>query len=72
MYFCSQDINILETIAITYDKNNNIVRKLLETLLLSGAKEKKSGLDEAIEDFQNGDTIKCEDFDDFLLKIKTK
>ena len=33
--------------------------------------KKKSGLDEAIDDFKNGRTVKCRDFDDYLEKINS-
>ena len=31
----------------------------------------KNGLDEAIDDFNNGRTTKCVDFDDYLKKINS-
>ena len=65
----------METITLQYDATNPALKGLIAALLkldgISKAKpaKKKSGLDEAIDDFKNGRTIKCKDFDDYLEKI---
>ena len=65
----------METITLQYDATNPALKGLIAALLkldgISKAKttKKKSGLDEAIDDFKNGLTTKCRDFDDYLKKI---
>ena len=65
----------METITLQYDATNPALKGLIAALLkLDGIskekkKKKKSGLDEAIDDFKNGRTTKCRDFDDYLKKI---
>jgi len=65
----------METITLQYDATNPALKGLIAALLkldgISKAKttNKKSGLDEAIDDFKNGRTTKCRDFDDYLKKI---
>ena len=65
----------METITLQYDATNPALKGLIAALLkldgISKAKttKKKSGLDEAIDDFKHGRTTKCRDFDDYLEKI---
>ena len=64
----------METITLQYDATNPALKGLIAALLkLDGIRKlktkKKSGLDEAIDDFKNGRTIKCKDFDDYLEKV---
>ena len=67
----------METITLQYDATNPAIKGLIAALLkLDGiskarTKKKKSGLDEAIDDFKNGRTTKCKDFDDYLKKINS-
>jgi len=67
----------METITLQYDASNPAIKGLIAALLkLDGiskakTKKKKSGLDEAIDDFKNGRTTKCKDFDDYLKKINS-
>lgn len=65
----------METITLQYDATNPALKGLIAALLkFDGiskvrATKKKSGLDEAIDDFKHGRTTKCRDFDDYLAKI---
>ena len=65
----------METITLQYDATNPAIKGLIAALLkLDGiskakTKKRKSGLDEAIDDFKKGRTVKCRDFDDYLEKI---
>jgi len=65
----------METITLQYDATNPALKGLIAALLkFDGiskvrATKKKSGLDEAIDDFKHGRTTKCRDFDDYLEKI---
>lgn len=65
----------METITLQYDATNPAIKGLIAALLkLDGIRKlkttkKKSGLDEAIDDFKNGRTINCKDFDDYLEKV---
>ena len=65
----------METITLQYDATNPALKGLIAALLkFDGiskvrATTKKSGLDEAIDDFKHGRTTKCRDFDDYLEKI---
>lgn len=57
-----------------YDATNPALKGLIAALLkLEGVNKlktsKRSGLDEAIDDFKQGRTTKCNDFDDYLKKI---
>ena len=67
----------METITLQYDASNPAIKGVIAALLkLDGiskakTKKKKSGLDEAIDDFKNGRTTKCKDFDDYLKKINS-
>ena len=67
----------METITLQYDATNPAIKGLIAALLkLDGiskakTKKKKSGLDEAIDDFKNGRTTKCKDFDDYLEKMNS-
>lgn len=68
----------METITLQYNASNRAIKGLIAALLKfddvvkvskTAAKTKKSGLDEAIDDFENGRTTKCRDFNDYLEKI---
>ncbi|MBQ8957303.1 MAG: hypothetical protein IJ057_02170 [Bacteroidales bacterium] len=64
----------METITLQYDATNPALKGLIAALLkLEGVNKlktsKRSGLDEAIDDFKQGRTTKCNDFDDYLKKI---
>ncbi len=65
----------METITLQYDATNPALKGLIAALLkLDGVSKiktsrKKNGLDEAIDDFKQGRTTKCSDFDDYLKKI---
>ena len=65
----------METITLQYDATNPALKGLIAALLkfdgISKVRttKKKSGLDEAIDDFKKGNTVKCRDFEDYLKKI---
>ena len=68
----------METITLQYNANNPAIKGLIAALLKfddvvkvskTTNKVKKTGLDEAIDDFKNGRTTKCRDFNDYLEKI---
>ena len=65
----------METITLQYDATNPALKGLIVALLkLDGISKVKTskrskGIDEAIDDFQNGRTTKCRDFEDYLKKI---
>ena len=68
----------METITLQYNANNPAIKGLIAALLKfddvvkvskTSTKAKKTGLDEAIDDFKNGRTTKCRDFNDYLEKI---
>ena len=67
----------METITLKYNANNPAIKGLIAALLKfddvvkvkTPTKAKKNGLDEAIDDFKNGRTTKCRDFNDYLEKI---
>ncbi|MCR5038650.1 MAG: hypothetical protein K6A94_04870 [Bacteroidales bacterium] len=67
----------METITLQYDATNPALKGLISALLkldgISKAKttKKKSGIDEAIDDFKNGRTTKCKDFNEYLEKINS-
>ena len=72
-----EHISNMETITIQYNASNPAIKGLIAALLKFDdvvkvkvpAKAKKTGLDEAIDDFKNGRTTKCRDFDDYMEKI---
>lgn len=61
----------MKTVTITFQEQNAVVKKLLECLECAGAKIKNSpnALDEALAEIENGETVKCDDFEDFVKKI---
>ncbi len=74
----TKKIAIMETITLQYNANNQAIKGLIAALLKfddvvkiskTRAKTKKTGLDEAIDDFKHGRTTKCRDFNEYLEKI---
>ena len=65
----------IDTALFTIEKTNPALKGLIVALLkLDGISKVKTskrskGIDEAIDDFQNGRTTKCRDFEDYLKKI---
>ena len=68
----------METITLRYNANNPAIKGLIAALLKfddvvkvgkTRSTTKRNGLDEAIDDFKNGRTTKCRDFDDYMEKI---
>ena len=64
----------MATYTLTLNERTSAGKALLNYLLSLGvitpAKEHRKGLDEAIDDFKNGRTTKCDSFEDYLEKIK--
>lgn len=61
---------MIETVTFSFDNSNLIIKKLMEAMVAAGARKQVSGLDEAIEELKEGQTIKCENFEDFLSKMQ--
>ncbi len=63
----------MATYSLTINERKSAGKALLNYLLsLDFVKiDKKNGLDQAIDDFKNGNTVKCNDFDDYLEKINS-
>lgn len=65
----------MATITVQYDARNTAFKHVINLILSLGGKitqvEKKSGIDEAIDDIKNGRTEKCKDFNDYLSKINS-
>ena len=73
-----EHIFTMETITLQYNANNPAIKGLIAALLKfddvvkvskTRSTTKRNGLDEAIDDFKNGRTTKCRDFDDYMEKI---
>lgn len=47
-----------------------VIKTLLKIYPHSTIKVKKNSLDEAINEFKNGDVIRCEDFADYQKKMR--
>ena len=59
----------MTSITLDYDEKNVVIKKLIEAIIALGARERTNELDQAILEVENGDTIKCSDFDDYLAKM---
>jgi len=59
----------MTSITLDYDEKNVVIKKLIEAIIALGARERINELDRAIMEVENGDTIKCSDFDDYLAKM---
>jgi len=61
----------MATLTLEYNPRNVLAEKTIEYILSLGIfKTKTNGLDLAIEQLNNGETVKCEDFNDYLQKVK--
>lgn len=62
------------TYTVTIDERSKILVKLLEALSLAGAtvEKKKNGLDEALEDIEEGRVYDAESVDDMFKQILGK
>ena len=61
----------MATLTVEYNTRNLLATKTIEYILSLGVfKTKTKGLDLAIEQLNNGKTIKCTDFNDYLQKVK--
>ena len=73
----------METITLQYNPNSNFAIALInlikasdevtviESKPASKKRARKTGIERAIEDFKNGNTVKCKDFDDYLQKVNS-
>ena len=71
----------METITLQFDPHSNFAIALVNLIKASGEvtvieskpapkmRARKTGIERAIEDFKNGNTVKCRDFDDYLQKV---
>lgn len=59
----------MTSITLDYDEKNLVIKKLIEAILALGARERKNELDRAIQEVEEGNTIKCSDFNDYLAKM---
>ena len=61
----------MATLTLEYSNRNAFAEKTIEYILSSGVfKPKTNGLDVAIKQLENGETVKCKDFNDYLEKVK--
>ena len=61
----------MATLTLEYNARNSLAAKTIEYILSLGVfKTKASGLDLAIQQLNEGKTIKCTDFNDYLEKVK--
>jgi hypothetical protein len=61
----------MATLTLEYNTRNLLAEKTKAYILSLGIfKTKKNGLDFAIEQLREGKTIKCNDFNDYLEKVK--
>lgn len=56
----------MATIVLKYDARNPKARKTIETVLASGLFERKTGLDEAIEDVKSGKIYSAKSVKDLI------
>lgn len=64
----------MTTYTVTINERSKILVKLLEVLSLAGAtvEKKKNGLDEALEDIEEGRVFEAESVDDMFKQILGK
>lgn len=64
----------MKTYTVTINERSKILVKLLEALSLAGAtvEKKKNGLDEALEDIEEGRVFEAESVDDMFKQILGK
>ena len=62
----------MATIIVSYNEKDTVAQSILKMIKTVGVFkiEKSTGLDEAIIEMKSGDTVKCNDFDDYLKKVK--
>ena len=67
----------MATITLQYDARNTIFKQLIQLFISLGGKvkiedeEKNGTIREAIKDYESGNSVKCKDFDDYLVKINS-
>lgn len=59
----------MATIILKYDARNPLARKTIDFILSLGVFEKKTGIDEALEDVKKSKIKKYESVDQFFKKI---
>jgi hypothetical protein len=66
----------MAAITLEYNARNSLANRTIEYILSLGvfhpkvATKSKTGLDLAIDELKNGNTIRCADFNDYLDKVK--
>jgi len=66
----------MAAITLEYNARNSLANKTIEYILSLGvfhpkvASKPKTGLDRAIDELNNGKTIRCSNFNDYLEKVK--
>jgi len=60
----------MATITLEYNTRNAIAQKTIDYILSLGVFKSKNGLDQAIEEFKTGKTVRCKNFDDYLKKVQ--
>lgn len=66
----------MATYTINLNERTSAGKALLNYLFSLGVlnrepARRKRGIDQAIEDFNTGNTVKCKDFDDYLKKVNS-
>lgn len=56
----------MATITLKYDARNNIAKKTIDYILSLGVFEKKTGLDEALEDVKRGNVYSAKNAKDLI------
>ena len=61
----------MATLTLEYNARNLLAEKTIEYILSLGVfKAKTKGLDLAIQQLNEGKTVKCKDFNDYLQKVQ--
>ncbi|MDR1763694.1 MAG: hypothetical protein LBR64_07060 [Dysgonamonadaceae bacterium] len=66
----------MAAITLEYNARNSLANRTIEYILSLGvfnakvASKPKTGLDRAIDELKNGNTVRCSDFNDYLEKVK--
>ena len=80
MYYLCQNnndrrIKKMAQITLSYNPRNAIAKRTIEYILSLGVfnvteSKKNKAIDEALEEINTGKTVKCDDFEDYLQKVK--
>ncbi|MBP3763338.1 MAG: hypothetical protein J6I49_05610 [Bacteroidales bacterium] len=63
----------MTTLTLEYDSQNSIMQQLIDSLIERGARiiSKKTEFEQSIDEFERGEITHCDNFDDFLSKIRS-